>query len=792
MTCSSSPAAFGVALGIAMACAIGNASAAKPREIDRDSIINHAATSGEGFWLRIGHDEPYPTMGIRKVFSYALALCEARLHGERLNRLFELGAQDQDREPDSPGYGNFKWTWRDDGVTDRNAVEFCMQDATLIWLGHERWLPDDARESLRDLLTYSIEGCLRHRVPTDYTNIAILNAGNLIVLGEILDRPEAAEEGYRRLDAVCLWTWQFGTHEYCSPTYYGTDLDGLLFIEAHAGRQSAIRQARALLEFFWTDIALNWFPAGECLAGSQSRTYDYIRGLGYFDRHPWLQGWLPDPAPASTSLIHPLLGRWSPPEHLQEMNHKRMPRLVRQSWGVRSVESRTHMLYPDVTLSCSSATYGLQDMPLTVDLAGDRRMARCYFIADGREDPYGKKKYPTSTARHMKALHLRPFWTAAQRAGDVLGLVLYRREDLQSDQLINLQSHFVFRRELDASRLRGQEVTLAADTPDGPRRIDIQRGDPLVLRYGTAAVGIRLVWSRAQDGQPAAAALVDDGNPHGALRLTVDHHRPQTTAQAGAAFWVRVGSGLASDEDFLAWCRRFEEASPATVDVSQDGPRLAISGEEGPVSIGAAGAYGAGPIQLVPAPTRAALELDGEEIGRPLLASIEPVVSYAKRLDTMLPIDVPLQGHVFWEAEDGLTFPGMTTDDDPAASAGRYVWQTPDNVWSRSAGNVTWTLEVAKPGRYWLWGRVHAPNPEMDSFFVQVSSDTGETPAESESWHTGQGDRWRWQSVGLNRSKEPTPLDLPAGPVRLRFRVRETGTKIDRLFLTPDPNARPE
>ena len=78
------------------------------------------------------------------------------------------------------------------------------------------------------MLRLGVEGCLRHRVPTDYTNIAILNAGNLIVLGERLDRADAAREGYRRLDAICLRTAAFGVHEFCSPTYYGTDLNGLL------------------------------------------------------------------------------------------------------------------------------------------------------------------------------------------------------------------------------------------------------------------------------------------------------------------------------------------------------------------------------------------------------------------------------------------------------------------------------------------------------------------------------------------------------------------------------------
>jgi len=88
--------------------------------------------------------------------------------------------------------------------------------------------------------------------------------------------------------------------------------------------------------------------------------------------------------------------------------------LRRQSGGEGLNESRTHLLLKDVTLGCAGAAYGLQDVPLTIDLPGDRRQIRCYFIADGRQDPYGKKKYETGSARHMKALHLAPFWAGAQ------------------------------------------------------------------------------------------------------------------------------------------------------------------------------------------------------------------------------------------------------------------------------------------------------------------------------------------------------------------------------------------
>ncbi|HUT89798.1 MAG TPA: hypothetical protein VMY37_09895 [Thermoguttaceae bacterium] len=780
------------AMTVTLAVASARGAASEIGRPDRDAIVQDAARRGEGFWETIARREPYPAMGIRKVFSYALALCEARQRPERLQRLFELASQDQDRDPESPGYGNFKWTWRDERVTDRNAVEFCMQDAVAIWRRHGEWLPGPARQLLRELLLDSIEGCLRHRVPTGYTNIALLNAGNLIALGETLDRPDAAAEGYRRLDAVCLWTWQFGTREYCSPTYYGTDLDGLLFIEANAERESARQQARTLLELFWTDVALNWFPPKQCLAGPHSRSYDYLRGLGYVDQHLWLHGWLPGERPESTGLVRLLMGRWSPPDRLRTLSGRRFPRLVRQSWGEKLTESRTHMMDRDVTLGCSASAYGRQDMPLTVDLPGDRRMVRCYFIPDGRADPYGEKKYETSSARHMKALHLKPFWAGAQRSRDAVGMVVYRREDVQGDEVSNLQSHVVLRRDVDGFRLRGRPLAIPEGTPDRPGRVPLEPGDPLILREGTAAVGIRLLWSRAQDGGAAPAALVNDVNPHGAVRLTVEHRCEEATALAGAAFWIRVGSGLEGDEAFGKWCDRFEQAAVA-VEAADERVRVEVPGEDGPVAVEAAAPFGlGGGVRLVPEPTRGVLELDGEEIGRPLLESIEPVASYRQRADRLRPVDVPAEGGVYWEAEDGLVFPGMIAADDPDASAGRYVWQPADDVWGRSTGSVTWPLRVARAGRYWLWGRVFAPDPQSDSFYVRLLGDTDPLQPEAASWHTGHGDRWRWQFLALDRAKAPTPLDLPAGPVRLQLHVREPGTKIDRLFLTTDPAAEPE
>ncbi len=99
-------------------------------------------------------------------------------------------------------------------------------------------------------------------------------------------------------------------------------------------------------------------------------------------------------------------GRWQPPSRLLDLSRTQFPRPVRQAWGPKPTESRTHWLLPDVTLGCSSALYGAHDGPLTFDLSGPSAAVRGYFIPAGREDPYGQKKYDTSRAWQWAALTL--------------------------------------------------------------------------------------------------------------------------------------------------------------------------------------------------------------------------------------------------------------------------------------------------------------------------------------------------------------------------------------------------
>jgi hypothetical protein len=190
----------------------------------------------------------------------------------------------------------------------------------------------------------------------------------------------------------------------------------------------------------------------------------------------------------------------------------------------------------------------------------------------------------------------------------------------------SLQSHFVMPREADGFWIGDRRIEFkeaaAATFPLKP-------GEALVLRKGAAAVGVRVVWACGVGGKDAPAALAWDGNKYGVVRLTVTHYDGKEllppVAGAGAALWVRVGGGLAGDEAFHAWRKAFAEAR-ATADVAARGLRLTAVGTSGMLSI-EVGYPDGGPPSLFPPPARAVLELDGDDIGRKLLADTEPVKS---------------------------------------------------------------------------------------------------------------------------------------------------------------------
>ena len=739
----------------------------------REAMIASAAGGADRFWKLATTQPTPPDLGARDLFLQTVVLCAAGRDLQRIRTYCELATQMQDRDPQSRGYGNFRWYWRDEKVADYNAVEFSMQSAVLLLLRYGDKIPADARPLFDKLVDLGVEGCLRHRVSPSYTNIALMNASNLILLGEVLGRPKVVAEGMRRLDWVCLEMAEHGIHEYDSPTYYGTDLDDLVLLASFARHERGREQALVLLDLLCTDLACNWFePAGK-LAGTASRDYDYLRGLGFLHTPLWALGWVTDKEFGGRGALHCGLSDWRPAPRYKQLAVERVPRLVRQIWGPAPQHSKTHYVLPDVTLGTSAATYHNMDIPLSFTFAGPREQVRGYFIADGRHDPYGKVRIPEGKGPHSKTLHLLPFWTAAQNRRDALGLVAYRPRDLPAE-FTTLESHVVFPKAVDELWVDGARVDLQ---PKEPRPLRL--GSAVVMRKGSAAVGLKVLAARALDGGDAPVTLEDDGNTFGALRLTVAHQAAERKADAAVCLWVRVGSGLDA-AGFEAWRRQFVAATGAAT-LGTDSAEASAVGLDGRVALSVGARWQ--PTSWEPTPTKAILELDGQDIGAPILDRIEPVRTARLWQQQARPVELAPGRSATFEAESGAIRPMFTVGEDPAASGGKYVWLPGEpGGQGGGSGDVRWALRAAQPLRVWLWAKVQTPTPDDDSVFVRVFTPQRDVLSLA-AWHLGVHRAWAWVPFVPEGATAPLALDLPAGEVTLQLSPREDGAKVDALCL---------
>ncbi|MDP6543770.1 MAG: hypothetical protein QGH60_07225 [Phycisphaerae bacterium] len=602
----------------------------------RDDFFARALQRNEKLWNDLTEGDLPSNRGVRWIYNYALLLAESGRSEmlPRIARLVELGGSMQDKNPASPTFGNFRWYWRNEKVTDLNAVEFVSHHMIPLWVDHRDRLDAQTRSTLRETLRRSADACLRHKVHPGYTNIAISNAVNLILLGEQFARTDALNEGLKRLDAICLTSWRYGICEYDSPTYYGVDLDELVLLDKYARNPRARQAGRAMLELFWTDIAANWYSPGGHLGGTHSRSYNYPCGASDFlDRHLAHAGWARQvysdwtarrflDSPESRFLdgaawLDAIPGPWKPSVKLHETAHKQYPRDVRQRFGSRPACWRRHMIYRDITLGCSGKAYGVTDLPLTISLPGDRSASRCYFIADGREDPYGKRKFSVGSAGHTKALHLAPLWAAASGGDQAMAIAFYSDQVVNRPTVTNLQSHFVFRRP-DAMYVDSKLCSAPTTVP---------RGAILTLRYGTAAAAVCVPWATRTDQSPAPIRIIDDKNPHDVLRLTVEHFagkkpgRPEGPLP-GAAIWVRIGSGL-TDEQFDKWRR---ELTPPKFNVSSKSLQFSSGGGREIVSLTVDHPWdNKRKVSVKPTPPGGILSVNGKELGRRILESLEPI-----------------------------------------------------------------------------------------------------------------------------------------------------------------------
>jgi hypothetical protein len=611
---------------------------------------------------------------------------------------------------------------------------------------------------------------------------------NCVALGELLGMADLAREGHQMLDRWLVYTWDHGIHEYLSPTYYGVDLDSLALLAKFACREQTRRAAEAALELFWTDIAANWFaPAGR-LGGAHSRDYDYLTGRGYLHNHIRPLGWLPHETHRPS--VFQQLCAWGPPkETLKRVGG--VPRVVRQRWGAGVGDRATHYVGRRFSIGSAGANYGPMDKPLTVNLPGGWKMPVASFLMDARGDPYGRKRFAMSPGGHHKALHIQPFLTSVQQTSQVLLLAhadpadrMFKRRAPEPTCLL---SHLVFPAKVAVS-IDGKPVSLAKD-----QQAPVPPGASVFLRFEDVAIAIRVVLALDTAGRPAPVAIVNDGS-FDAMRLTVTHAAAAPTAPGTVALFVDAKEGL-DDAGFARFRTRFAHAKPL-VKIDGHVVEVAATGSSGAMRLRAN--LATRQRLMIAGHPRGAQDLllgvNGFDYGRQILRRVPAVARYERVLDAARRGEKgSARAEEVFEAEVAAFIAApFRSDEAKGASGGKFLWMPgePGGKGGSSVARALYLVNVPKAASYTLWGRIQAPTPSDDSFYVRIRQGRSEIVAPTD-WHTGTHKTWEWAALTRGSTREPVAIPLAAGVALLEIRCREDGTRLDALFLTAKPGARP-
>ena len=140
------------------------------------------------------------------------------------------------------------------------------------------------------------------------------------------------------------------------------------------------------------------------------------------------------------------------------------------------------------------------------------------------------------------------------------------------------------------------------------------------------------------------------------------------------------------------------------------------------------------------------------------------------------------------EAESGVLSGGFTIGDSPAASGGEYI-ESPAGVTSLSMpgpATAVYPFVIPTAGSYLVWGRIHSPDAEHNTLWVQVDGGAWTL------WRISTGDVFWWDAVHEDTHYgQGIAFDLSAGSHQLVVASAADTVQLDRLYLTADGDEPP-
>lgn len=816
-----------------------------------DEVLERAREVGNHtVWDRITNPRLHDGLRSRDIFTYALVLCELRKDLWRVGRLLRWARRMQIRDRRRRDFGNFHWQYGDRrrrSVKDKNAVEFCIRGAILIWIRHHKHLTSGQCRLLKRIIMDSLPTMRRQRVPVKHSNIALMNAMNLILVGEVFREGRAAQVGYTRLQDICVYTWEWGMHEYCSPTYSAIQLYCLALIGKYTADPETEAVADGLLEVVWEIVRCNWISSQTRLGGAQARQEElYVEGDGTIEEVMWALGYLEPhpgsstseaPYPPNMTAVYIALAFWSPKgDDVSPVTLER----YRQSWGPDRMDVRSYgSAGASVSLSVSESQFDYpdnQDIPLTVDFhqpywptkelkhplslvsSVARNRARCFFVPSERLEPYS-----------IRYRHLVPLsWSAVQDGLDALAIALYHpfRRDILDSNVILPSNLWFWRVSADkACQIPIHQHFEGACEPSEVGEYPVGQHDVLLgVRpsvSGLSAVAVRPGWATTYTGDPAPCQLSvgGAGQEVDAVRLYARHHQLGEVPRApqglvGLAVWVRVQHFDVPLEPGL-----LDNGIPTQIVewVSAMTPVDAMDVEAGENEVNATTTAGEDQLMMRvwrPDPSKNRFEsacspstpkyvlgsgslVDGnvswEDKGRSALSEVGAIRRYVGDLVNSPAIRVPDSvqggGTTVWEAEAGRIYRPMRIGRGTGASGGRYIVMRPRDGHGSVVGSAAYQLDVKDSRAFTLWGRLCCDRPGHSRLTVRINyvdAAANYTIVEEKGpwiWRIPVHEGWTWVPLGTEGGDTATVIDLDQGTAYLHIYPRESGVRIDQLKL---------
>ncbi|MFB0523584.1 MAG: hypothetical protein ACETV1_07500 [Candidatus Bathyarchaeia archaeon] len=359
-----------------------------------DSEVNLVRTHAEHIYAR---DRTNVHDAAQASLYYAICLLESG-EVEKAERIIRKVLTAQEVHEGNIHFGNFKWIYEDDMVTDLNAVQFVLQSLLTIYKLYLDKLSEEIKGEMRRSIGFGLRELENLDVDLSYTNITLLEIMNLIVGGELLNQPHFAERGYRKLDSWIDYTNRFGIREYNSPTYTGVDLGALASISMFSENEEVRLKAKLAEERLWLDVATHYHKPSHQIAGPHSRAYpgDIMGRPGIVKLILYAQLGEERLEKAWEPWIFAGVIEYNCPEYLRRLlSDKPLPYFVAETWNAEDRGDMYTYMTPKYALGTSSIGYGTQTDNLILHYKREEdpgfNIMFCRYIIndkDWRKNPY--------------------------------------------------------------------------------------------------------------------------------------------------------------------------------------------------------------------------------------------------------------------------------------------------------------------------------------------------------------------------------------------------------------------